>query len=192
MKWTKIFSHSVYDSTFLFTSHAEALSNSAPSGKYSILNQVKNMRQEDGKFHFKLCYGGQVTGSDKCNEWKQKTNPVTSSSVENYEPINNFYNDGFNGLCKSSEGDKTFLSSCVQGEWWFAVGAMVAKSGTRRIPGPKDLTQTSLQLFIKKPMQNVLNNPNKKCGVLMSQPNISGTFQHVFPWEYAHFLFEGS
>jgi hypothetical protein len=55
---------------------------------FSVLNELESWRQSDGKLHMKLVYPLRSKGANS-NEWRQTSNPVTSTSlnVDGYEPI---------------------------------------------------------------------------------------------------------
>ena len=139
--WTKVFAHDV--SGGLFTSGADALSKNPenPDAKlYSVLSQLNPLRLEDGSFHLKLCY----PELGKCNEWTQKSNPATSSIIEDFKAIElgfpkNSYGKAFVGLGVSpASASSTFIDDTPsQSNWWYAIGAR-RWHGTGTIPGPVD------------------------------------------------------
>ena len=76
----KIFSHNV-TSGGLFSSKEDALSKNPDNPNaplFSILDQLEKYRDDEGNFHFKLCYP-EVAGIDggHCNQWLQSFNPLT-------------------------------------------------------------------------------------------------------------------
>ena len=156
--WTKVFAHDT--SGGLFTSDADALSKNAenPEAKlFSVLNQLNPLRLEDGSFHLKLCY----PEFRKCNEWTQTSNPATSSTIENFKPIElgfpkNSYGKAFVGIGVSPASAGTFIDDTPsQSNWWYAIGAR-SWFGSGTIPGPVDQSGHGkkvkrVELYAEKP-----------------------------------------
>jgi hypothetical protein len=157
--WQKVFSHDT--SGGLFTSGADTLSKNTenPAAKlFSVLSQLNPLRLEDGSFHLKLCY----PELGKCNEWTQTTNPATSSTIENFKPIElgfpkNSYGKPFVGIGVSPPSATwTFIDDTPsQTNWWYAIGAR-SWFGSGTIPGPVDQSGKGkkvkkVELFVEKP-----------------------------------------
>jgi len=82
---------------------------------YSILNKLEDFRSTDGKFRLKLCYprtgSGEPlnnikaqTSGEQCNEWRQTSNPISSTSVSGVERVDMAWNSGgFPGLKLSND-----------------------------------------------------------------------------------------
>ena len=88
--YTKVFSHDV--SGGLFSSYADVGSKNSkdPGSKlFSILDQLEDYRNSEGKFQFKLCYPELTWGKEKknCNEWIQSSNPYTEYTITGFQEI---------------------------------------------------------------------------------------------------------
>ena len=121
LEYTKVFSQDV--SKKLFTSY-DGAGNSNPTNPdapiFSILNQLENYRNRDGKFRLKLCYPEITWGvnGDNCNEWYQTSNPYTDSTISGYEMISLAFEiisseEPFVGLGKNADGmdEKAFIDA---------------------------------------------------------------------------------
>ena len=56
---------------------------------YSVLSTLEDFRGDDGKLHFKLCYPEVrwAETADRCNEWRQQSNPYTSTEIRGFEAV---------------------------------------------------------------------------------------------------------
>ena len=134
----------------LFTK-TNVLDNSA-NETFSMLGKLEDYRNIEGKFHLKICYPEWVSQSKIngkcCNEWKQTSNPVIETNMENngFENISlafttNGLDKAWKGLGKS-ESPETYTRIDDTGngnEWCMAVGAMKYEPQDEKyIPGPYD------------------------------------------------------
>ena len=117
--------------------------NDPSHDNYSILEQLEDFRGEDGEFHFKLVYpegssyansGGNI--SFEAQEWKQSSNPLTSTSVAGYESIDiNYTGQYWGGLENADDQTQTLIDGSVNhSNWFYAIGTANAWEGG--IPGP--------------------------------------------------------
>jgi hypothetical protein len=115
---------------------------------YSILNTLddtyKNQNGTDGKFQFKIVWP--LDSGNNYNEWKQTTNPVTSTdSVSGYEGINIYYTSNHwggieNGKRHGGNTPSAALDGSVDhGNWYYAIGSRTAWNGG--IPGASSAEQ---------------------------------------------------
>ena len=85
----KVFSHDTAGG--MFSSQEDALSknpNTTGALLFSILDQLEDFRNDDGSFHFKLCYPELAgVGGGRCNEWLQDSNPATETDIAGFRPI---------------------------------------------------------------------------------------------------------
>ena len=137
--WTKVFSHDT--SGGLFTSDADALSKNKgnTSAKlFSILDTLESFRLPSGVFHLMLCYP-ELAG--KCNEWKQTSNPATTTTaITGFEAIKLSFpqrsgGSSFRGLGRSPSSSTFIDDSPLSGYWWTAIGVK-RKFLSDTIPGP--------------------------------------------------------
>ena len=56
---------------------------------YSVLSTLEDFRGDDGKLHFKLCYPEVkwAETADRCNEWRQQSNPYTSTVIRGFKAV---------------------------------------------------------------------------------------------------------
>ena len=141
-------------SSTLFTA-ADVLSKNTgneDSGRFSILGSLDSFKTEDGKFHFMLCYPDLTFGNDGkyCNEWKQTSNPASSTSIQGYEEISiAFPWNGGKGLALSSTSDHCFIdNSPNSGNWWWCVGAFAYHGSTGYWPGPEPHIVNKVHLYV--------------------------------------------
>ena len=97
------------------------------------------MRNEDGIFHFKLCYPEATEYDFPCNEWKQRSNPLEESTVEDFEGINLTWplrSDGepFGGLMNSTNNKNLMDDDPSKQFYWNSVGTISGHGGY--LPGP--------------------------------------------------------
>ena len=166
--YLKIFNHDV--SGGLFTSN-EAVGSKNPEDPdnklFSILDQLEDYRNSDGKFQFKLCYPELNWGNDgkTCNEWIQSSNPYTDSTITEFEEIFlAFDRDGnkkeWKGLGRNSAvnyADAYLDDSPSQRNWFSAIGAKKRWQKPYLIPGPRHPTDTTnsaiakVELYVTQP-----------------------------------------
>ena len=144
----------------LFTSYADVGSKNPqePDNKlFSILNQLENYRNSEGKFQYKLCYPDLTTGRDgkTCNEWIQSSNLYTDSTITDFEAISlafdkDSYNEDWIGLGKNSDGNdgSAIISDTpFKGNWFSAIGAKSYHGGIGKIPGPNPFPTSKVELY---------------------------------------------
>ena len=103
------------------------------SGDFGELNDLEACRQDDGKLHLKLTWPDLSTES---NEWKQTSNPVTTSgSVQGYEAIDVHYTEAWSGL--EHNGNQCTMDGNAGAHWWYGVGCGVSHQGPNTWPGPQ-------------------------------------------------------
>ena len=144
-----MFNHDVSEG--LFTNKDAGSKNPEdPDNKlYSILDQLEDYRNNDGKFQLKLCYPQLTWGKDGkiCNEWIQSSNLYTESTITGFEKIflafdRNSNNDDWRGLGKNLVGNDVAVmmdDSPDTSNWFSAIGAK-SYWGNRTIPGPRHPT----------------------------------------------------
>ena len=116
---------------------------------YSILGDLEDFRNSDGKFHFKLVYP-EVPAT---NEWIQSSNPATDTTITGFEAISldvdiNSYDEAWAGLGYSD--DKTLIDDAPDGiRWWTAIGSYQEypkEPGT--FPGLKKNAVSIVELYV--------------------------------------------
>ena len=76
---------------FPTNAHLESINENDPANDvYSIANSIENFRQQDGKFHLKLCYPEYFDKGD-CFSWIQTNNPFNGESSTGFEFIDVCY-----------------------------------------------------------------------------------------------------
>ena len=148
---------------------------------------------EDGSFHLKLCYWGANLGelSGKCNEWRQKWNPVTSTTGGDFKAIELTWSEGFGGLCKleGAKAERSMIGSCSNNDR-FLVGqkgnsnsndlsVSVMNARKKRTTDPQDIGVDDMRLYVKFSVTN--------CGVYTSEKDNNLPFK----FDYSTFFFEG-
>ena len=100
------------------------------------------MRNDDGVFHFKLCYP-ELSEEFPCNEWIQSSNPVTESNITGYSGVKLTYpKNGIGGpfqglgLSPLSFGYNLIDDAPSHGNWFSSIGTIKAGIGPGIIPGP--------------------------------------------------------
>ena len=196
IKW-RIFRHRT-SSGHLFESNEDVLTrNSEKSSwknntEYPLLSNLHyfeslddNLRVEDNSFHFQLCYWGENLGelNGGCNEWRQNSNPVTSTAVEGFKVVSLDWAEDFGGLCKleGPEAETSLISSCSNNAR-FPVGAKRYNDPeVFGVWGPQASGVDDIMLYVKHSLSD--------CGVFTA----SGKEEYNFPfkWEYSTFFFEG-
>ena len=153
----KVFSHNTEGG--LFTDIADALSKNPDNPEkdlFSILNKLEDYRNQEGHFHFKLCYPElQGVNGGNCNEWTQSSNPVSQGTVSKFRPISiEFPKDGlersWGGLGRSNWDETNALldDTGTDSKWWSAIGAMKYHGNGTTFPGPFPNYVTRVELFI--------------------------------------------
>ena len=135
-----------------FTDKRDALKKNAGDETqplYSILSDLEDFLNSDGKFHFKLVYP-EIPAT---NEWIQSSNPATDTTITGFEAISldvdlNSYDEAWEGLGYSDH--KTLIDDAPDGiRWWTAIGAYhdyPKESGT--LPGLKSNTISIVELYV--------------------------------------------
>ena len=139
-EWTLLFRQTApfYQNISSWMEHNE---NDPGNDNYSILVDLEDYRGDDGKFHFKLEWpegsswnsgGGNIDFLP--HEWKQTSNPATSTSVTGYEAIDISYTGQFwAGLELADNGSHVFIDGSVDHpNWFYALGT--AQSWNNGIP----------------------------------------------------------
>ena len=142
----------------------------------------ENLRVEDNSFHLKLCYRGENLGelSGGCNEWRQNSNPVTSTAVQGFKAVSLDWTEDFGGLCKleGSLAETSLIGSCSHNER-FLVGAKKYNAPDKNVWGPQARGVDDMVLYVKQSVSD--------CGVYTAKYN----FNFPFKWDYSTFFFEG-
>merc|ERR1711998_13817 len=122
---------------------------------YSILNTLddtyKNQNGTDGKFQFKIVWP--LDSGNNYNEWKQTTNPVTSTdSVSGYEGINIYFTSNRWGGIENGKrhgGNTPYAAldgSVDHGNWYYAIGSRTAWNNG--IPGASS-AENGVEFYVK-------------------------------------------
>ena len=120
---------------------------------YSILDQLEDYRNSDGKLHFKLCYPELTWGTDgkTCNEWIQSSNPYTDTTITDFEAISLAFDRNSNlnewrGLGKNEVvyNANTYIDDAPTAANWFcAIGERTYwPPSSETIPGPRYITDS--------------------------------------------------
>jgi len=139
LKWTKIYAHDTEGGLFANLEDAKKKNvNDEEAKLFSRLYDLESMRDNDGVFHFRLCY---PELSNKCNEWKQSSNPVVDSAVTDFVPISltwpkNGNGGDFEGLMRSTPQYNLIDDSDYGTYWYNSVGTLQYWGGEKTIPGP--------------------------------------------------------
>ena len=145
--FAKVFSHDSSSGEF-FASQSDALnknSDNPDAALFSILDQLEDFRQSDGRFHFKLCYPEVTWGVDgkKCNEWYQTSNPATETTITGFEAIDlaftiNSFEKPWSGIGRSPSKWPYALIDDAPSEsnWWTSIGATRSFGSASTFPGP--------------------------------------------------------
>lgn len=131
-------------------------------GDFSVLNELESCRQSDGLLHLKLVWPGLALPAGESvspsQEWKQRTNPVSSDSgmVVGYSEVNvNFQPAGWHGLRYAASEGNALLQADRESQNghssipWFAVGTSrsyklddgAETTSTTSLPGPRISTE---------------------------------------------------
>ena len=186
----RIFRHRT--SSGLFESNEDVLTRNSEksswknSTDYPLLSNLEhldeNWRVEDNSFHFQLCFWGENLGelSGGCNEWRQNSNPVTSTAVEGFKAVSLDWPEDFGGLCKleGSAGETSMIGSCSNNER-FLVGAKGYNDPDNNVWGPQNRGVDDIVLYVKHNLSD--------CGVYTAKNN----YNFPFKWDYSTFFFEG-
>ena len=113
------------------------------------------MRNDEGVFHFKLCYPELTKHDFPCNEWIQSSNPLLESTITGYAAINVIWTqDGiggpFQGLGLSPKSYSYNLIDAAPNHayWWYSIGTLIYHGGPDTIPGP--VTSGGEGIIVKK------------------------------------------
>jgi len=143
----------------LFSSNARStfLENDNDSSQSTFMNignlDKNSYSDSDGKYKFKLVWGGKTVDSSGINKevsWTQ-TSWLTESSIQGFEEISNSGyitggGSGFSGLGKSENGSCVIDGNGGTSNWWNCAGAIGRHNGG--IPGPKEKIASSMNLYI--------------------------------------------
>ena len=143
----------------LFSSNARStfLENDNDSSQSTFMNignlDKNSYSDSDGKYKFKLVWGGKTVDSSGINKevsWTQ-TSWLTESSIQGFEEISNSGyitggGSGFSGLGKSEDGSCVIDGNGGTSNWWNCAGAIGRHNGG--IPGPKGKIASSMNLYI--------------------------------------------
>ena len=115
------------------------------------------MRNDDGVFHFKLCYPERTEHDFPCNEWIQSSNPLLESTITGFTGIHLTWPkraDGgpFQGLGQSPSnvGNNLMDDTPNDANWWNTVGTISPFGGS--IPGPvgtEHITVKKKELYVE-------------------------------------------
>jgi len=141
--WQKVFSHNTAGGFFANLDETKKKNiDDEEALLFSTLYNLESLRNNDGAFHFKLCYP-ELPGDFPCNEWIQTSNPVTETTVTGYKAVKITWNEnGINGpfqglgLSPTSFKDNLIDAAPTHSRWWFSIGTIRPHVGG--IPGPRD------------------------------------------------------
>jgi hypothetical protein len=117
---------------------------------FSILYDLKTMKNKDGVFLLKLCYP-QLTQYDfPCNVWTQKSNPVTESTITEFVGITLTFPTQFQGLGLSPPSFSSNLidNSPSSGDWWVSIGTICYYHDAGTVPGPYAVPVKMVELSV--------------------------------------------
>jgi len=154
LTWKKVYSHDVDGGLFANLDEAKKKNIDDESASlFSVLYNLESMRNDDGVFHFKLCYP-ELSEEFPCNEWIQSSNPVTESNVTGYSGVKLTYPK--NGIRGPFQGlglsPPSFVNNLIDdapshGKWWSSIGTIKA-IGSGIIPGPYGQTVKKNELYV--------------------------------------------
>ena len=153
----KVFSHNTVGG--LFSSKQDALSRNPDNPNahlFSILDKLENYRNNEGRFHLKLCFP-EVSGAGggHCNEWTQTSNPATETTITGFKAISLAFtktgdNNPWAGLGRSQGSSNTLIDDAPsEHSWWSAIGATVHSNWLQAgsIPGPVNHGVKRVELY---------------------------------------------
>merc|ERR1712013_548766 len=111
LQWRKVYGHHIDSGVFANLEEAKKKNvDDENSDLFSRLYDLESMRDDNGMFHFKLCYPERTEEDFPCNEWKQSSNPLMDSKVTGFVGIRLTWplrSDGkpFGGFMKSNPGN---------------------------------------------------------------------------------------
>jgi len=151
--WRKVFSHNASGGLFSDLDDAKRKNiDDNEADLFSILYDLESMRNEDGVFHFKLCYPDLTEYDPPCNEWKQSSNPLTESKITGYSAIaiawpKNSINKEFGGLGLSPPSFReNLIDDAPEHAWWHcSIGSLKHWGGSDTIPGPQKDGQRAIK-----------------------------------------------
>ena len=153
LQWRKVYGHQIDSGVFANLEEAKKKNVDDENSKlFSRLYDLESMRDDNGMFHFKLCYPERTEEDFPCNEWKQSSNPLMDSKVTGFVGIRLTWplrSDGkpFGGLMKSNPGNN-LMDDDPSGYWWNTVGTISEFGG--KIPGPVAAGPTHIQVKKKE------------------------------------------
>ncbi|XP_059081481.1 uncharacterized protein LOC131879236 [Tigriopus californicus] len=127
--------------------------NQTSALRYSILDEIHDLRGTDGSFHFKLCYP--ELNTNLCYRWSQSEHPLAVQGQD--VPKNFVYKEGpfskyrgFFGLSQSTP-HQCLLNGDLSGSsrWWFALGTYHSFGGQDMFPGPAERIVTLVELYVE-------------------------------------------
>ena len=139
LHWRKVYSHDIDGGVFANLEEATKKNVDDENSKlFSRLYDLESMRDDNGLFHFKLCYPERTEEDFPCNEWEQSSNPLMDSKVTGFVGIHLTWplrSDGkpFGGLMKSTPS-QNLMDDDPSGYWWNSVGTISKHHG--ELPGP--------------------------------------------------------
>ena len=151
LSWRKIYGHDIDGGVFANLEEAKKKNiENENSQLFSKLYDLESMRDDEGMFHFKLCYPERTEEDFPCNEWKQSSNPLVESTVTGFVAIKLTWplrSDGkpFGGLMKSTPSHN-LMDDDPSNNWWNTVGTISKFHG--KIPGPVATGPTNI--IVKK------------------------------------------
>eukprot|EP00092_Neocalanus_flemingeri_P012265 GFUD01013221.1.p1 GENE.GFUD01013221.1~~GFUD01013221.1.p1 ORF type:complete len:589 (+),score=124.60 GFUD01013221.1:122-1768(+) len=179
-KWQKVYSHDTAGGLFATVDEAKKKNiNDEDADLFSVLYNLKSMRNEDGVFHLKLCYPELTEHAYPCNEWIQSSNPVLESTITGYIGIKETWpkNSGGNAFQGLGLSPPSFSSNLIDDapsstSWWNSIGTLKYHGGSDTIPGPVGPTG----IIVKKKVLYVEYKP-PSCGhVKVTGDNYDGSF----------------
>merc|ERR1712013_195064 len=141
LQWSKIYGHDIDGGVFANLEEAKKKNVDDENSKlFSRLYDLESMWDDNGMFHFKLCYPERTEEDFPCNEWKQSSNPLMDSKVTGFVGIRLTWplrSDGkpFGGLMKSTP-QTNLIDDDPSWFWWNSIGTISAYPHGPGIPGP--------------------------------------------------------
>ena len=131
--WTRVFRHDVASGYFASNDDAHVSNADDPeNGRYSILNQLEDLRSTDGTFTLRIKWPDLPAGGR--NIWRQVSNPTTAP-VAGYEGLDIDHVEQYWGGMELSSKASTYLDGSVGHQnWFYSVGSQVAWGNPPGIP----------------------------------------------------------
>ena len=129
--WILVFYHNTTSGNYYNKNNNEVL-HCKSKYKFSILGKLNDFKMNDG-FEFLLEYP-ELSGY---NHWYQSSNPVFSSTVDNYRNISISWNaSSWYGLAKSNEATATLIDGSPT-SWHYPIGVYYDwRERSKSLPGP--------------------------------------------------------